>query len=61
VFSPGSEPVELSVFDIYGRQVYKTRGDVKQNFQFGETLAGGTYFVEAVQGAKRSMLKLIKQ
>lgn len=61
VFSPAAEPVDLRVFDIHGKQVYRTRGAVQKDIRFGETLPRGTYIAEAVQGSNRSLLKLIKQ
>lgn len=54
------ELVEIRVTDLQGRRVYNTRGNAG-SFRFGETLAGGIYLVEVIQGKQKQVLKLIKQ
>ena len=56
-----TDAVELKVFDLYGKQVYNTRGAANKNYRFGEGFITGMYIVEVRQGDDRKTIKLIKQ
>ncbi len=59
--SNGMDKVELKVFNQSGNVVYQTRGNAYNTFRFGEGFVSGVYYVEAIVGDQRKMIKLIKQ
>ena len=61
VGSNNNEPIELRVFDMYGKQVFSTKGSANKQYQFGGSLTSGIYMAEVSQGNHRSTIKLIKQ
>jgi uncharacterized delta-60 repeat protein len=61
VESKSEQPVELKVFDVYGRQVYASNGSANGLSHFGGDFAVGTYVAVVTQEANRSSVLLIKQ
>jgi hypothetical protein len=59
--SNSNELIELRVFDIFGKQVYSTRGPVNKQYLFGSSFTRGIYMAEIRKGGNRLMVKLIKQ
>jgi len=59
--SLGMEPVEVKVYDTYGRVVYATKRAYNSDYIFGGKFNAGVYIAEVRQGNKRLTIKLIKQ
>ena len=60
VKSPSNEPITLRVMDMFGRTVMNNNVAANSRVKFGHNLAGGTYFVQAVQGKTKLVQKVIK-
>ncbi|MFV5703336.1 choice-of-anchor tandem repeat GloVer-containing protein [Flavobacterium sp. XS2P12] len=58
-FDTVKEKVEITVYNIYGRLVYKTNG-VKNSYIFGENFPPGMYIVDVRRGNENSVFKVIK-
>ncbi len=58
--SNSSENVQVIVTDMFGKQVYQTKGTVNQQYRFGSNFANGMYIVRVIQGNNIQTLKLIK-
>ena len=55
------QPVTVTVRDLFGRLVQRNeKVAASSNFKVGQNWAGGTYFIEVVQGTERVLLKVIK-
>ena len=61
VESSSSDPINIRVYDMYGRMVFSTTGSANKQHQFGNRFVSGTYIAEVRQGANRSTVKLVKQ
>lgn len=61
VKSDNQSPVEVRVVDMLGRIVFRQTGVAPNTtLRIGEKFGTGGYFVEAIQGANRQSLKLLK-
>jgi hypothetical protein len=60
VKSPSNEPVIIRVIDMFGRTVMNQNMAANATVKFGHNLAGGTYFVQAIQGKEKLVQKVIK-
>ena len=56
-----TSPVDIRVYDMYGRLVFSTSGSVNRRYEFGNRFVSGTYIAEVRQGSNRSTVKLVKQ
>jgi len=56
-----NEPVTVNVFDVNGKKMHKATGGANQDYRIGDAFVPGVYFVELMQGNKRSTFKLVKQ
>lgn len=54
------ELILLEVLDIYGKKVYKEKGDAYKEFHFGDNFKAGVYFLRVKQGELTSTVKLVK-
>ena len=54
-------PVQLRVFDVTGRQVYKVNSTTNHNLTFGQQLAPGIYMAEITRDGAKSTVKLMKE
>jgi hypothetical protein len=61
VSSSSSEPLEIKVFDIVGKQVAMMKKNAGEPIKFGQEFKTGTYIAEVIQGSQRKTIKLIKQ
>jgi hypothetical protein len=55
-----TEPVEIKVFDIYGRLIYQTKGALDDKYTFGEHFTVGVYIVKILQGESVATIKIVK-
>ena len=53
-------PVSISVLDVMGRQVSQFKIQPNNNYNYGNELKRGVYFIEFVQGDKKKIIKAIK-
>ena len=60
VRSGNAEPVEISVYTIYGSLIQKMKGAALESFRFGDNYIAGTYIAKVQQGTKQTWVKLIK-
>jgi hypothetical protein len=60
VISNTSDPVEIKIFDMTGRQVRQYRGAVGETFKIGHNLLQAAYLMQVLQGRNKSVTKLIK-
>lgn len=59
--SKHSQPVQIRVFDMYGRAVEAKANQLPNStVQFGHNLGTGTYYAEFTQGSRRKVVQLIK-
>lgn len=59
--SKHTQPVQIRVFDMYGRAVEsKANQHANSTVQFGHNLGNGTYYAEFTQGSRRKVVQLIK-
>jgi parallel beta-helix repeat protein len=58
--SSSNEEVEVSLFDMNGRNVFHTRGQANQKYVFGRNLTSGIYALKVTQGENVQTLKLMK-
>ncbi len=59
--SKHNQPVQIRVFDMYGRAVEsKANQHANSTVQFGHNLGNGTYYAEFTQGSRRKVVQLIK-
>ncbi len=57
----GGSHVTIRVVDVYGKEVEKYENmNAAGMIRVGQSLPGGTYFAEVVQGGQRKVIKLIK-
>jgi len=56
-----SDRVEVNVFDVNGRYLLHKKGSATEQFQFGEQLKSGVYFIEVKAANISQRLKVIKQ
>ncbi|OUR92062.1 hypothetical protein A9Q87_08160, partial [Flavobacteriales bacterium 34_180_T64] len=54
------EMVKITIFDINSRLISHREFDPKEEYQFGNTLQSGSYFVRVSQGEKEEVIRLIK-
>ncbi len=61
VKSPNVEPIQVRVLDMFGREVFK-QSNVSANsmLRIGQKFHSGVYTIEALQGNKRQLVKVIK-
>ncbi|MCU7551439.1 T9SS type A sorting domain-containing protein [Chitinophagaceae bacterium LB-8] len=59
--SVSNENVQIRVMDTNGKLVYSATGTANKDYHFGESLKPGLYFVEIIQGNRRSTNKILKQ
>jgi len=52
--------VQIDVFDMSGRNVYHTTGNIYKKYTFGATFLPGVYILRVTQGQKTRTIKLIK-
>ena len=52
--------VQIDVFDMSGRNVYHTTGDIYKKYTFGGTFLPGVYILKVTQGQNTQTIKLIK-
>jgi hypothetical protein len=57
----GSGDLQVRVLDVHGKLLYTATGPAGKQYRFGEGFKPGLYFVEIVQGANRSTVKVVKQ
>jgi len=55
------ETVDISVFDITGREIQHIRRGANDLVRFGESLMKGTYIIEVRQGKNKVVLRGVKQ
>ncbi|HEX5151470.1 MAG TPA: T9SS type A sorting domain-containing protein [Parafilimonas sp.] len=60
VQSNSNENIEIIVTDMYGRHVYKAKGNSNRQYKLGGNLASGVYVVQVIQGKKMQTLKVVK-
>jgi uncharacterized delta-60 repeat protein len=60
VESDASDPVQLKVYDVYGRLLFSRVFDVSGDCTFGKELINGMYIAELIQGKNRKTLNLVK-
>ena len=60
IHAGNSDAVEVTVLDINGKVVYRTKAMSEQVLRFGEYFMTGTYLVEVRQGDKVKTLKAVK-
>jgi len=53
--------VEVNVFDVLGRQVYRKQGNKEDSYEFGQNFQVGVYLVTVKQGNNTASLKVIKK
>ncbi len=58
--SDRSNNISLRMMDAYGRTIQKETIGVGSIFKFGENFANGTYYLEAIQGKEKKVIKLLK-
>lgn len=59
--SKHNQPVQIRVFDMYGRTVEAKANQLpNSNVQFGQNLNTGTYYAEFTQGSRRKVVQLMK-
>lgn len=58
--SYSDEQVHIFVMDMTGKIVYKTDGNVYDQYHFGSNLAAGMYAVRVIQGSTTKTVKVIK-
>lgn len=59
--SKHNQPVQIRVFDMYGRAVEsRANQNANSTVQFGHNLGNGTYYAEFTQGSRRKVVQLIK-
>ena len=56
-----SQKVEVNVFDLLGRQVYRKQGNKEDSYEFGQNFQVGVYLVTVKQGNNTASLKVIKK
>ena len=56
-----AEKTALVVTDMFGSVVYKTNGETKNKYVFGEAFLPGIYILKLIQGDAISTYKLVKQ
>ena len=61
VAGASNEQVVMTVYDVYGKQVYVTNASANHDYRFGENFANGVYVLEVRQGNNRKTVKLVKQ
>lgn len=63
VENQSNEPIEITVYDIIGKQIDYRKVDVSTliNIQIGDHFASGVYNVTVSQGDEKTNLKLVKQ
>ena len=54
------DKISIQVFDLNGRLVSFQTGNANQEYQIGEALQAGLYFVNVIQGNEIKQVKLIK-
>jgi len=57
--NPDTE-VQIDVFDMTGRNIYHTTGDIYKKYTFGATFLPGVYLLKVTQGQNIQTIKLIK-
>jgi putative lipoic acid-binding regulatory protein len=61
ISSNNVSPVTVRVLDVFGQSVEKYEKIVSSgSVRIGQTLTGGTYFAEVIQGDQRKVVKLVK-
>jgi SprB repeat/Secretion system C-terminal sorting domain/Bacterial protein of unknown function (DUF839) len=58
--SNSTDQVQIIVSDVYGKNVFTTKGSVGKAYTFGDNLNTGVYFVKVIQGKNFKTIKLIK-
>ncbi len=58
--SNNKEPVNIKVWDMFGKMVYQTKYDAGGHCKFGENFAAGIYIAEVMQGENIITLRLVK-
>jgi len=59
--SKHNQPVQIRVFDMYGRAVESKANQLAgSTVQFGQNLQAGTYYAEFTQGSRRKVVQLMK-
>lgn len=59
--SKHSQPVQIRIFDTYGRAVEAKANQLPNStVQFGQNLSAGTYYAEFTQGSRRKVVQLMK-
>ena len=51
----------VTVTDVMGRILYRSEGDNKAKFRFGNAFKPGVYNIQVVQGNRKKMLRLVKE
>ena len=52
--------IEINVFDVSGKQVYRKTGNANEEYHFGSNLDAGLYFVNVTQAGRTQQVKLVK-
>ena len=55
-----TEKVDISVFSIDGRIVFKTQGPTNRRYSFGKEFSSGMFIIKVVQGKTLQTLKVVK-
>ena len=55
-----AEKVDISVFSIEGKIVYKTQGPSNKRYPFGREFSPGMYIIQVIQGKTMQTLKVVK-
>ena len=54
------KPVEIRVIDMFGKNVYQTKGSGNETYHFGKNFSSGIYIIQIIQGDKIKKLKVVK-